>query len=206
VAIPRRTSGRGDHGRGTAATAEDDVISSPPPPAPGLPVGVIARLERAMHAINRIVSIPCMVALVVAAAVLTYSVVARYFLKIPTDWQDETAAFLLVGATFLSGAFVQEGRGHVAIEVMAPLLSPRLNRVRLVVADVVSFAFCGFFAWKSWTLLHEAWVDGQRSNSSFGPPLSIPYGLMAVGMTLLSLQLLIGLVTSAARLPPRMPG
>ena len=49
--------------------------------------------------------VPCMLALLAAAGILTYSVVARYFFKIPTDWQDEAAVFLLVGATFLSGAY-----------------------------------------------------------------------------------------------------
>jgi TRAP-type C4-dicarboxylate transport system permease small subunit len=182
----------------TDPTSAQGQVTAPPLNRPAL---VIARLERAMQASNRIIAIPCMAALVVAAAVLTYSVVARYFLKIPTDWQDEISVFLLVGATFLSGAFVQAGRGHIAIEVLAPLLSARVNRIRLALADVISFLFCAFFCWKSWTLLREAWVDGYRSNSTFGPPLWIPYALMSVGMTLLSLQLLIGLLSLATRKP-----
>ena len=182
----------------TGPTSAQGQVSAPPLDRPAL---VIARIERAMQASNRIIAIPCMAALIVAAAVLTYSVVARYFLKIPTDWQDETSVFLLVGATFLSGAFVQAGRGHIAIEVLAPLLSARVNRIRLALADVISLLFCAFFSWKSWTLLREAWIDGYRSNSTFGPPLWIPYALMAVGMTLLSLQLLIGLLSLATRKP-----
>jgi len=182
----------------TGPTGAPGQVTAPPLNRPAL---VIARLERAMQASNRIIAIPCMAALIVASAVLTYSVVARYFLKIPTDWQDETSVFLLVGATFLSGAFVQAGRGHIAIEVLAPLLSARVNRIRLALADVISLLFCAFFCWKSWTLLREAWVDGYRSNSTFGPPLWIPYALMAVGMTLLSLQLVIGLLTLATRKP-----
>ena len=182
----------------TEPTSAQGQVTAPPLNRPAL---VIARLERAMQASNRIIAIPCMAALVVAAAVLTYSVVARYVLKIPTDWQDEISVFLLVGATFLSGAFVQAGRGHIAIEVLAPLLSARVNRIRLALADVISLLFCAFFCWKSWTLLREAWVDGYRSNSTFGPPLWIPYALMSVGMTLLSLQLLIGLLSLATRKP-----
>ena len=33
---------------------------------------------------------------------------------------------------------------------------------------MISFVFVVFFAWKSWTLLHEAWVDGQVSQSKLG--------------------------------------
>jgi len=161
----------------------------------------VARLDAAMEAVNRAVVAVCMVAVVAAGAVLTWSVVARYFLKIPTDWQDETAAFLLVGATFLSAAFVQARRGHVAIEVLAPLLSPRLDRARRGLVDLISLLFCAFFAWKSWTLFHEAWTEGQTSNSTFGPPLWIPYSLMALGMTLLSLQLAVGLARALTHQP-----
>jgi len=63
--------------------------------------------------------------------------------------------------------------------------------VRLVLVDLMTLAFCAFFAWKSWTLFHEAWVDKMTTSSTFAPPLTIPYGLMAFGMSLLVVQLLL---------------
>ena len=84
---------------------------------------------------------------------------------------------------------MQSVRGHVGIEALAELLSPRANRARQVLVDVASLAFCAFFAWKSWSLFDEAWVDGQTTSSSWGPPLWIPYVTMSIGMTLLSLRI-----------------
>jgi len=175
-----------------------ELAEAPGAEAPALPApaGV---LDRAMATINRLVMILGGVALVAASIVLTYSVVVRYILKIPTDWQDETAVFLIIGAVFLSAAAVQARRGHVGIEAFATLLSPGANRIRIFAIDVMTLLFCAFFAWESWTLLHEAWVDDQHSTSSWGPPLWVPYLLMSSGMTLLSLQVLLQVIHGFVR-------
>ena len=141
------------------------------------------------------------VALFAASLILTYSVASRYFFKAATDWQDEAAVFCIVGAVFMASGYVQSYRGHVGIELLEVFLPPRANRVRALLVDVFSLAFCAFFAWKSWTLWHEAWVDKQTTTSTWGPPLWIPYGLMAAGMTLLTLQIAIQLL----RLSPPTP-
>ena len=150
-------------------------------------------LARVLLRVNQALVTLGMIALLVASVVLTYSVLSRYVMKASTDWQDEAAVFCLVGATFLCSAFVQELRGHVGIEAVAGLLPASLNRLRLMLVDLLGMTFCTFFAWKSWTLFHEAWAEHQTTSSSWAPPLWIPYGLMAAGMTLLSLQLLVQL-------------
>lgn len=151
---------------------------------------VLAATEAALGLVNRVILALASLALVAASLILSYSVVMRFFFRAPTYWQDEASVFLLVGATFMTAAYVQGRRGHVAIDALAHMLSPAANRVRQLIVDVVSFAFCVFFTWKSVTLLHEAWVDGQVTSSTWGPPLWIPYSLMSLGMALLSLQIL----------------
>ena len=141
------------------------------------------------------------VAIGAAACILTWEATARYLFKIPSDWQDESSVILLVGATFLSAAWVQQQRGHVGIQALAAVLPPRADRIRRYVSDVAALVFCAFFSWKSWTLLHEAVKDGQTSNSSFGAPLWIPYGSMAAGMTLVTLQLLLQVLARDALQP-----
>lgn len=158
--------------------------------------GLLARINGALLALS-------MFALVLTALILTYSVVSRYFFHAPTDWQDEASVFMLVGVTFFCTAYVQSWRGHIGIEAVAALLPRRVNAARLLLVDIVSCLFCGFFTWKSWTLFHEAWRDGQTTSSTFAPPLWIPYSMMAAGMTLLTVQLLL---QAAVRLTNRPAG
>src|SRR6266853_1049018 len=160
---------------------------------------LVAAFERALAVCNNIIVVLSALALIAACAVLSHSVLTRALFHSANYWQDEAAVFLLVGATFMTAAYVQEQRGHIGIEAFVGLLSPMANRIRLCMVDLASFAFCTFFAWKSWTLAHEAWTDGQVSNSMWSPPLVIPYGLMASGMTLLCLQILLQIVIPFSR-------
>jgi TRAP-type C4-dicarboxylate transport system permease small subunit len=172
---------------------ELDGGKAQPTPPPGGILGAIIKLQAR---INSMVVTLSMLALLAACLVLTGSVFLRYFLKVPTDWQDEVSVFLLIGAIFMCGAFVQAERGHIGISAIEGYCSPLANRIRLLFCDVASFAFCTFFSYKSWSMLHEAVVEGQTSSSSWAPPMWIPYGLMSSGMTLLTLQILLQIVVS----------
>ena len=176
-----------------------DAIETVPAPAvvAGGPVG------RALVLVNHVIVVLSSIALVIASVVLTYSVSSRYFLQFSTDWQDELSVFLIVGAVFMSSASIQERRGHVAIEAIVGLLPAGVNHVRQIVVDGASFVFCAFFAWKSWLLLAEAWTENFHSESTWGPPLWIPYSLMTVGMTLLAAQILMQIVLALT--PRRSP-
>jgi TRAP-type C4-dicarboxylate transport system permease small subunit len=169
----------------------------------------VAALNRSLAALNRIIVIFCSFALVVASIILSYSVTIRALYKSGTYWQDEASVFLIVAAVFLSSASVQARRGHVAIEAIVGLLSPGVNLARMLLVDLASLFFCAFFAWKSWTLLHEAWVGGQVSGSTWAPPLWIPYSIMTTGMTLLSIQILLQIAVAllpAEKLPAKRKG
>lgn len=167
-----------------------------PPKGPAVPDNpVVAGLSGLLDKINRGLLALSMFAIVLTACVLTYSVVTRYFFKIPTDWQDEASVFMLVGVTFFCTAYVQSYRGHIGIEALSSLLPPAINAFRMLLVDIISGLFCAFFSWKSWTLFHEAWREGQTTTSTFAPPLWIPYFMMAAGITLLTLQILVQVMT-----------
>jgi TRAP-type C4-dicarboxylate transport system permease small subunit len=155
---------------------------------------LVAALERGLAFCNNVIVFLAAIALIAACVILSDSVLGRALFHSANYWQDEAAVFLLVGATFMTAAYVQGQRGHIGIEAFVGLLPPMANRIRLWLVDVASLLFCTFFAWKSWTLAYEAWSDGQVSNSMWSPPLAIPYGLMASGMTLLCVQILLQII------------
>ncbi len=161
--------------------------------------GLLGGVQSLLDGLNSVMAVLSALAIAVAGAVLTWEVAGRYFLSIPSDWQDELSTFLLIGATFASASWIQARRGHVAIDALTHILPPGVDHVRRVVADLLSLLFVAFFAWKSVTLLLEALEDGQTTPSSWGPPLWIPYGCMAVGMILLALQLLLQVLGSRHR-------
>lgn len=155
---------------------------------------LLKRCVRVFDALDGALVSACAVASIAAGLVLTYSIAVRYVLHSSTDWQDEMAVFLLVGATFLSAPYVQSMRGHIAIEAIEGFLPERIERVRKIVSDVICFLFCAFFAWQSWLLLLEAIDDGRVTDSAWAPPLWIPYSMMTAGMSLLTLRLALQLI------------
>lgn len=169
-------------------------------PAADVPrFGVLGAVQKALDALNTLLAVLSAIAIAAAGAVLTWEVMGRYFFAIPSDWQDELSTFLLIGATFGAAGWIQSKRGHVAIDALTHVLPRGIDAVRKILADLLSFLFVAFFAWKSWALFYEAWDEGQTTPSAWGPPLWIPYVCMALGMSLLSLQLLLQLVGSQHR-------
>ena len=152
-----------------------------------------AGFSRVVTAINTLTGYLSGVLIVICSGILVFEVVVRYWLGWPTDWEIEMSIMLLIAATFLSAAFTQASRGHVGIEVLDTLLSERANRWRNTLGDILSMAFCAFIAWHAWHFFYEAWTDGKMSNTAWGPKLWPPYLCMAVGMSMLAIQMLVQL-------------
>ena len=135
-----------------------------------------ARARRAQH----VDGLPLGRLIVFCAAILVFEVAVRYWLRWATDWEIELAVMLLIIATFMSAAYTQLHRGHVSIEVLDGVLSPRANRIRRMLADIASLVVCSFVAWKSWELFGEAWSDGPRQQFRLGTEAVDPVRLHGV--------------------------
>ncbi len=145
-----------------------------------------------------------------ATLILVYAVVTRYFFFVSNDWVIELCIFLLIGATFLAAAHTQSERGHVGIEVMDEVMPPRWNRIRHLMGDFFSLIVVAFIASNSWEFTYNAYDQGWRTDSTWGPALWIPYSLMAFGLSTLALQMVVqiveGITTPAAKHQQNLTG
>ena len=154
------------------------------------------RLSAALAALNTGLGYVAALLVVLAATGITAGIVIRSTTGIPTDWEIPLSVLALIAATFLSAGYTQLKRGHVSIEVLEHVLSVRANHWRFLIGDLLSLAFCAFVAWNAWQLTHHAWIEGHRLDGAFDPKLWPVYALMAFGMTTLSLQLFVQLLTN----------
>lgn len=159
---------------------------------------------RALAALNLWMGYAAGLLVAVSALVLTAEVLLRYFLGSPSDWALELCIYMLIASTFVSAAYTLAARGHVNIDIVDAVLAEGVNRWRLLFADAASAGLCGFVAANAWRLTAVAWREGWVSNSTWGPKLWIPFGFIALGMSLLALQYLVQIVDE--RLAPMLAG
>jgi TRAP-type C4-dicarboxylate transport system permease small subunit len=125
---------------------------------------------------------------------ISNEVVWRYWLRAPHTWSLELNIFLLIAATFLSAAGTQAVRGHVGTEVLQTFMPARWNRRRILAGDILSLWLCAFIAIRIWAYAWQAWDEGWTTDSVWAPKLWIPYGLMALGMSLLAIEYVVQVV------------
>lgn len=146
---------------------------------------------RAVRAINHATGVLAGVLIMASCVIITNEVIWRYFLRQPHTWNLELNIFLLIGATFLAANYTQMRRGHVGTDVLQAVLPARWNRWRIRVGDILSLLLCAFFAIKVWEYAWQAWSEGWTTDSVWAPQLWIPYALIALGLTLISLEYVV---------------
>ena len=114
------------------------------------------------------------VALVAMMAIVTFDVILRYFFNDPTVWAGEVASFLTIAVVFLGLGHNMRQGDHIRIDVLAKLLSPRMQLVLDAVAHGVAVVFSVLLFMGCWLRFDNFWVRHTTSDSPLMIPLWIP--------------------------------
>jgi len=111
-------------------------------------------------------------------------VTLRKFFNASIGGADELAGYALaLGTAWSLGAALLD-RAHIRIDSLYTLF-PRGLRLSLDFAGLALFiAFFGLIAWHGWSVVHQSWMSGSRSQSALTTPTVIPQSLWLLGLAL----------------------
>jgi C4-dicarboxylate transporter DctQ subunit len=150
------------------------------------------------------------VCVVMMMLLTTADVIARYVFNSPTMWADEMASYLLIAIVFLGLAQNLRTDGHIRIDVVTNLVTPRVRLALEVFAHAVGILFSAVLIAGTWTRFDNFWMRHTLSDSPLMTPLWIPMVPVVVGALVLGLAAVCGFMSSlhallAGKAPSQAP-
>lgn len=138
-------------------------------------------------------------AMIVSAVAITCQMIfVRFVLNQSTIWQTEVVVYLMIGATMIGLPYVQLTRGHVSVDLLPNLLSPRWRIWLAYLVYGLSVALLAVLVFHGYEFWHLAWSRGWTSDTVWSAKLWVPYLALPVGFSLYLLQTFSDLIAIAA--------
>lgn len=122
--------------------------------------------------------------------VVVYEVIMRYIFTAPTSWGFETTTFIYGVHYILGMSYTQLHNGHVSIDIFEAQLASKKRTILGIITNLLiffpTFACMTIF---SWVYAFDSWKNWEHQSTSWGPPIYPFKTLMAIGFTLLFIQM-----------------
>lgn len=148
------------------------------------------KLYRAADSISRIMAWVSGGLIFLIAFLQTIEIIVRNLLDISLSFVWEYAAYMHIAAVFLGLSMTLRTGGHIQVTLLSSV-APRLFQITSTLGALAISAFL------STALIRLAWTwgsTGRTSGTIDNVPLVIPMTVVAVGATMLTVQLLLRLV------------
>jgi len=128
--------------------------------------------------------------------VVIHEVGRRHFFNAPTGWAYDTCWMLYSAQFMIGGAYTLLRKGHIRIDIVYNILSPRGKQVfdALVYGGVFLFTMV-LFTWAGVRFAADAWISGEKLSTTnwFFPSAPIKT-IIPVSFFLVALQSLAELI------------
>lgn len=125
----------------------------------------------------------------VLALVVAYEVFARYVLNSPTIWAYDLSLFLFAYIAALGGAYAQQKRAHINVDILYLKVSERTRRVFNLVTYLLAMYFMYVLIKVGLEQFNQAIKFNYRRQSEWAPPMHHFWIMMITAGSLMMLQL-----------------
>jgi TRAP-type transport system small permease protein len=156
--------------------------------------GVVRRLNAACMAVACV--------LIGLIALLTvWEAITRYFFRQPATWTYPVASYMLLFSIYLALGFTLQKGGHVSVDFVVEMASPRVRRWLDRLGHLLGLAFVLAFLVQSVRVTSRQMAEGQRDISALSVPIGPISAVVPVGLTLLALTYLLVFIDSFLHAP-----
>lgn len=94
----------------------------------------------------------------ILAFIVSFEVFCRYFLNRPSIWAFDLSLFLFGYVAILGGAYAQQRRAHITVDILYKNVSPKTRRI----FDLISFSLGIFFLFLMLNLSVDKLIDALK--------------------------------------------
>lgn len=161
----------------------------------------LARFCAAVDGMNTWVARFWGASIIIVTIAILYEVVARGVFGQATVWANETTVYLSAVTYLLGGGYALLKRGHVRIDLIYGVLTPRSK----MVADLISFAcfsiYVGALIWVGTEMAWSSFLQSESTGTPWNPPIWPVKMAIPIAGLLLLLQGIANLVRELGVLP-----
>ena len=158
-------------------------------------------LYRAVRRVNSFcIGLSC-VAIGLIVLLTVWETITRYFFRQPAVWTYPVTSYLLLYCIYLGVAYTLQRGGHVSVDFLLELLTPRPRRWLLRFGHLLGLAFTLVFLQQAYRLFFRHATEGQRDISTLSVPLALGSGVLFAGVVLLVVTYVLVLIDSFLRGP-----
>lgn len=123
------------------------------------------------------------------AFIVVYEVAARYLFNAPTIWAYDSSLFLFGYIAALGGAYAQQKRAHINVDILYLTVSPKVKNIFNVISFSLGIFFLIIIFYVSIGKFNEAIQFDYRRQSEWAPPMWHFWVMLCIASTLFIAQL-----------------
>lgn len=141
------------------------------------PPAIIRWTDTVLDAIAALCRLVTGVSLVVLTVIFGWLVFGRYVLNATPTWVEQLALLLVMTIAFLGAAVGTHENWHLSVTVLRTTVSPRVNRLLVIITDLMMAGFGALMLWYGAQLTIFKW-------GSMIPLINVPEGLRSLPLTI----------------------